>query len=102
MTRWLHSQVPAPPPSILDRAVMHFHAHKYSGSGSWRDLSGGGHHAQFGSTAGADTNDPLYLRHEGAVNYLYVPAVDANYGTVPDSAALSVTTCPIGNGGMIW
>jgi hypothetical protein len=40
--------------------------------------------ARYGSTAGADTNDPLFLPHDG-VNYFYVPTANHNRCEVPDS-----------------
>lgn len=46
--------------------------------------------ARFGSTTGADTNDPLLLPHTGT-NYLYLPGIGGNYATTPDSAALGIT-----------
>ena len=44
----------------------------------WADRSGNGHHAQLGSAAGADTNDPVPLRYEGE-KYLWLPGVAGNY-----------------------
>lgn len=46
--------------------------------------------AQYGSTTGADTNDPLLLEHDGT-NYLYLPGVAGNYASTPDAAALDIT-----------
>jgi hypothetical protein len=46
--------------------------------------------AQYGSTTGADTNDPLLLEHTGT-NYLYLPGVAGNVASTPDTAAVSVT-----------
>ena len=51
--------------AILDSAVAWWHADRYSGSGAWQDESGNGHHAQLGSTSGADTNDPEFLEYAG-------------------------------------
>jgi hypothetical protein len=47
--------------------------------------------ARYGSAVGSDTNDPLLLEHSGT-NYLYLPGVSGNYASVPDSAALDLTT----------
>ena len=46
--------------------------------------------ATYGSSAGADTNDPLLLTHSGT-NYLYLPGVAGNYASTPDAAALDIT-----------
>jgi hypothetical protein len=46
--------------------------------------------AQYGSTTGADTNDPLLLEHDGT-NYLYLPGSSGNTASTPDSAALDIT-----------
>ena len=46
--------------------------------------------ATYGSSAGADTNDPLLLTHTGT-NYLYLPGVAGNYASTPDAAALDIT-----------
>jgi hypothetical protein len=51
--------------AILDSAVAWWHADRYSGTGAWQDESGNGHHAQLGSTSGADTNDPEFLEYAG-------------------------------------
>jgi hypothetical protein len=47
--------------------------------------------AQFGSTTGADSNDPTVLSHTG-VNYLYLPGVTGNYATIPDPAVFAGAT----------
>lgn len=64
-------------PSILSRAIAYSKASRYSGTGALLDLSGNGHHAQLGSTAGADSNDPLHLPWAG-VNYVYFPGTAGN------------------------
>jgi hypothetical protein len=48
---------------------------------------------QNGSTAGADSNDALFLDWPGdnAGNYVYLPGVGGNYLSVPDEAALDIT-----------
>ncbi len=46
--------------------------------------------ARYGSTTGVDTNDPLLLTHTGT-NYLYLPGINGNFASAPDSAALSIT-----------
>lgn len=45
--------------------------------------------AQFGSTSGSDTNDPVRLTHSGT-NYVYLPGVANNYLTTADSNALDI------------
>lgn len=45
---------------------------------------------QNGSTAGADSNDALFLEWDG-LNYVYLPGVSGNRLTVPDEAALDIT-----------
>ena len=62
---------------ILDSAVLLLQAKNYSGSGEWLDESGNGHHAQFGSTGGADTNDPLFKAYDGT-QYIYFPGTADN------------------------
>jgi hypothetical protein len=46
--------------------------------------------AQYGSTTGADTNDPLLLEHDGT-NYLYLPGSTGNFASSPNSAAINIT-----------
>lgn len=46
--------------------------------------------ARYGSSTGADSNDPLLLEHSGT-NYLYLPGVSGNHASTPDSAALDIT-----------
>ena len=46
--------------AVIDSAELLLQAKNYSGSGAWQDESGNGHHAQLGSTSGADTNDPQF------------------------------------------
>ena len=56
------------------------------------DGSGNGHNAQLGSTAGADTNDPLFLDYStDGEQYLYLTGIAGNYGSTPDAAALDIT-----------
>jgi hypothetical protein len=45
--------------------------------------------AQYGSTTGADTNDPLLLEHDGT-NYLYLPGSSGNYASLPDANFMPV------------
>ena len=45
--------------------------------------------AQYGSAAGAEANDPLFLPHAGT-NYLYVPNTVSNLALVPDSNSLDI------------
>ncbi len=76
--------------SILSRAEAYWRAIDYVGSGDLLDGSGNGHDAQLGSTAGADTNDPLFLPHTGT-QYLDLPGATGNYASTPDAAALDIT-----------
>jgi hypothetical protein len=46
--------------------------------------------ARYGSTTGADTNDPLLLEHTGT-NYLDLPGSLNNYGSAPSAAPLNPT-----------
>lgn len=45
---------------------------------------------QNGSTAGADSNDALFLDWDGE-NHVYMPGVAGNFMSVPDEAALDIT-----------
>jgi hypothetical protein len=45
---------------------------------------------QNGSTAGADSNDALFLDWSG-LNHVYLPGVASNFLSVPDEAALDIT-----------
>ena len=51
--------------------------------------------ARYGSTTGADTNDPKLLTYPDAASptgrYVYLPGVAGNYMSVPDEAALDIT-----------
>ncbi len=47
--------------------------------------------ATYGSTGGADANDPLLLQHTGT-NYVYLPGIAGNYIITPDEAALDLAT----------
>lgn len=77
--------------SVLSRAVAYWDARFYGGSGDLLDLTGRGHDAQLGSTAGADANDPLFLPHTGT-NYLSLPGTAGNYVSTPDHARLDITS----------
>lgn len=75
------------PRSVLSRAVAAWNAGRYDpGLDALVDLSGNGHHARFGSTVGADTNDPLRLDWDGQ-NYLYLPGTSGNSLTVTNPEA---------------
>lgn len=64
--------------TMLSRAVAAWRADAYDATlDALVDLTGRGHHARFGSTVGADTNDPLLLPYSGE-KYLYLP--DSNSG----------------------
>lgn len=76
----------APPSPLLDEAEAYWKASAYDGvSASLADLSGHGHDAQLGSTAGADTNDPLFLA-DGP--YVYLPGSAGNHANVVGTASL--------------
>lgn len=62
----------------------------YSGSGGVLDLTGNGDAAQLGSTAGADTNDPTFLPHDGT-NYFWNPNL-ASIATIPLQTSLVVAS----------
>lgn len=55
--------------------------------------------ATYGSSAGADTNDPLLLTHSGT-NYLYLPGLAGNsVSCTAPGTAVSYAATPIGGGG---
>lgn len=72
---------------VLSGAVAYWDARMYSGSGDLLDLTGNGHHAQFGSGAGADANDPLYLTTASEAWYVYFPGTSGNSATITLTAA---------------
>ena len=76
--------------TILERAELLLQAKNYSGTGAWLDESDNSHNAQLGSTAGDDTNDPLFLEPgtggTPGVQYLYMP------GTVNNTVSTSTFT----------
>lgn len=74
----------------LDRAEAFWVASQYSGSGAWQDESGNGHHAQLGSTSGADTNDPLFKDYVGT-QYVYLPGTTSDNLSTPDASPLDIT-----------
>jgi hypothetical protein len=86
-------QVSGGPEAILrSQAVLWLDA-LYSNAGQTAtNLGTGGTamNAQLGSSASADSNDPLWLASEGQP-YVYLPGVNQNYLSVPDSAALDIT-----------
>ncbi len=75
--------------SILSSAELLLQAKNYSGTGDWQDESGNDHHAQLGSTSGADTNDPLFKSFAGE-QYVFLPGLSGNYLSTPDAAALDL------------
>lgn len=75
--------------TVLEDAEAYWDARFYDGGTSLLDMKGR-HPAQLGSTAGADSNDPLFLPFAGTP-YLYLPGVTGNYANVPDEAALDIT-----------
>ena len=71
---------------VLARAVAAWRVAAYSGSGPLLDLSGNGHDAAFPGGA----NDPTFLAYAGT-QYMYLPGVDGNDASTPDSPALGIT-----------
>ena len=74
--------------TILDAHARAF-AKNWSGSGSWLDESGNGHHA----TLPGGTNNPTKYDHDEtqAGNYFRGPGLSGNKLTIADSAAISIT-----------
>ena len=82
---------------VLDTAIAWWRAAGYSGSGDLQDGSGNAHHAQLGSTSGADINDPTYIEPDSWVSYaapgtqfLYFPGTAGNYASAPHIAAYNI------------
>ncbi len=77
--------------SILNSTELLLQASNYSGSGAWLDEANS-HDAQFGSTSGDDTNDPLFKAFTGT-QYILLPTQGTtnNYLSSPDAAALDIT-----------
>ena len=72
-------------------AVVAFDASTASPTAVSNIGSGGtGYNARYGSTTGADSNDPAWLPHTGT-NYLYLPGVAGNYASTPDVPVLDIT-----------
>lgn len=67
-------------------------AHSSAGEQSAVNRGSGGSalDAQYGSTSGADTNDPL-LATQTVGSYLYLPGTGGNLASTPDSAVFSPT-----------
>ena len=65
-----------------------------TGNPKWPDVSGNDHHAQFGSAAGSDTNDPLFKKWDGT-DYVYVPGASGNYLSQDDVNLLDADTAHI-------
>jgi hypothetical protein len=78
--------------NLLSRAVFFIDARESGTGQTARNLGFGGSalDAQYGSSASADTNDPLLLEHTGT-NYLYTPDSANNFASTPDAAALDIT-----------
>lgn len=51
----------------------------------------GGSAATLGSTAGSDSNDPLWLQYAGS-DYVYLPGTAGNFISTPATAALNITS----------
>lgn len=77
------------PTPILDTAVAWWHADRYDPDvdTQWLDQSGNGHHAQLGSTSGADTNDPTFLPYDGTQYYYFDSYLGTGYGTATSTNA---------------
>lgn len=76
---------------VLSRAVAAWKADRYDPTlDALVDLTGNAHHARFGSTVGADTNDPLRLPFAGKA-YLYVPGAGVDGASTPSSPAIDIT-----------
>jgi hypothetical protein len=58
-----------------------------AGSPLWPDLSGNNHHAQYGSAAGADTNDPTFVADDGTHPAWFTLTTD-DYFEIADHADL--------------
>jgi hypothetical protein len=58
-----------------------------AGSPLWPDLSGNDHHAQYGSAAGADTNDPTFVADDGTHPAWFTLTTD-DYFEIADHANL--------------
>lgn len=56
------------------------------------DRSGNGHHAQYGSGTGADTNDPTFLNYSGKGKHAVLDGVASNYASTPDVNLLDADT----------
>lgn len=86
-------QVSGGPEAILRQGAVLWLDALYSNAGQTAtNLGTGGTalNATLGSTAGADSNDPLWLPNENQP-YVYLPGANSNYLSVPDSAALDIT-----------
>ena len=68
--------------AVLDGATAFWRASDYTSGQTLTDGSGNGHDAQLGSTAGSDTNDPLFLPYDGT-QYMYLPGAAGNYASTP-------------------
>lgn len=86
-------QVSGGPEAILRQGAVLWLDALYSNAGQTAtNLGTGGTalNATLGSTASADSNDPLWLANENQP-YVYLPGANSNYLSVPDSAALDIT-----------
>ena len=86
-------QVSGGPEAILRQGAVLWLDALYSNAGQTAtNLGTGGTalNATLGSTASADTNDPLWLPNENQP-YVYLTGANSNYLSVPDSAALDIT-----------
>lgn len=93
-------------PSVRSRAVALWLTRDYDATlDALRDQSGNGMHARFGSSVGADTNDPLRLTYSGEP-YVYLPGASGNlvlsdYTTVHTTLDVRARTRDITTNGQI-
>ena len=76
-------------PGILDATEWLYQPENYSGTGAWLDEANS-HDAQFGSTSGADVNDPLFADFVSG-QYGRFDGVANNNITTADYAELDIT-----------
>ena len=92
-TEWayprLKTSIAGKTPELLLEANTHT-----DGIPMWSDRSGNNHHAQFGSAAGADTNDPLFKKRDGEP-YTWFPGTSGNYISTDDVNLLDADTAHV-------
>lgn len=82
--------------TILDSAEWLLQADNYSGSGDWLDEANN-HDGQFGSTSGADMNDPLFkdFADFDRQSYMNCPGITGNYAHIPTATYLDPGTSDV-------